>query len=243
MALADRVSTTVDRASFDDLVTLVTQAPPWEKDRLPGGRMLLQAIEQGEARRTGPDPRPLTWRLARAPRARRRIARPARSSQRRSACWALAELSSHRHEENAAKLVAAAPAAPARGCGAARVGRRLHAALDKAARRCPRGSGHGSRRGRRSWPRISRAEASRRSRRRRRPRSAAQEQRLRRTAPTRHRPPEPKPFRRRRPPPRKPPREGLAERCSSPARRRRARAGCRAPHGRPARRGVRGGRG
>src|SRR5262245_40108823 len=33
MALSDRVSTPVDRMSFDDLVTLVTQAPPWEKDR------------------------------------------------------------------------------------------------------------------------------------------------------------------------------------------------------------------
>ena len=35
-ALADRVATPVDRADFDDLVTLVTQAPPWEKDRAAG---------------------------------------------------------------------------------------------------------------------------------------------------------------------------------------------------------------
>ena len=33
IALADRVSMRVERADFDDLVTLVTQAPPWEKDR------------------------------------------------------------------------------------------------------------------------------------------------------------------------------------------------------------------
>ena len=32
-ALMDRVATPIDRADFDDLVTLVTQAPPWEKDR------------------------------------------------------------------------------------------------------------------------------------------------------------------------------------------------------------------
>ena len=50
MALSDRVGMTVDRASFDDLVTLVTQAPPWEKDRVQGVRILLRAI--GEGRRT-----------------------------------------------------------------------------------------------------------------------------------------------------------------------------------------------
>src|ERR687898_432664 len=33
MALADRVSMTVERADFDDLVTLVTSAPKWDKDR------------------------------------------------------------------------------------------------------------------------------------------------------------------------------------------------------------------
>src|SRR5207237_10643320 len=44
MALADRVSMQVERADFDDLVTLVTQAPTWEKDRLPGIRILLRAL-------------------------------------------------------------------------------------------------------------------------------------------------------------------------------------------------------
>src|SRR5215204_2854194 len=43
-ALQDRVSMGVDRASFDDLVTLVTQAPTWEKDRAQGVRILLRGL-------------------------------------------------------------------------------------------------------------------------------------------------------------------------------------------------------
>src|SRR5918912_683546 len=43
-ALADRVAMVVERADFDDLVTLVTQAPTWEKDRLQGVRILLRAL-------------------------------------------------------------------------------------------------------------------------------------------------------------------------------------------------------
>src|SRR5207249_662054 len=48
-ALADRVSMVVERADFDDLVTLVTQAPTWEKDRVQGVRILLRAIGEGKA--------------------------------------------------------------------------------------------------------------------------------------------------------------------------------------------------
>src|SRR6476646_1432908 len=48
-ALADRVSMTVERADFDDLVTLVSQAPPWEKDRSAGVRILLRAVGEGKA--------------------------------------------------------------------------------------------------------------------------------------------------------------------------------------------------
>ena len=59
MALQDRVSMRVERADFDDLVTLVTQAPTWEKERLPGIRMLLRAIAEEQARRARPDPRAL----------------------------------------------------------------------------------------------------------------------------------------------------------------------------------------
>ena len=46
MALQDRVSMRVERADFDDLVTLVTQAPTWEKERLAGIRILLRAIAE-----------------------------------------------------------------------------------------------------------------------------------------------------------------------------------------------------
>src|SRR5439155_620414 len=49
MALADRVSMIVDRASFDDLVTLVTSAPTWDKDRVQGVRTLLRALGEGKA--------------------------------------------------------------------------------------------------------------------------------------------------------------------------------------------------
>ena len=40
---------TVERADFDDLVTLVTQAPTWEKDRVQGIRTLLRALGEGKA--------------------------------------------------------------------------------------------------------------------------------------------------------------------------------------------------
>src|SRR5262249_61246756 len=68
MALADRVSMRVDRASFDDLVTLVTQAPTWDKDRQPGVRTLLQAIGQGKPDAPDQILARWTWRMARAAR-------------------------------------------------------------------------------------------------------------------------------------------------------------------------------
>ena len=46
-ALGDRVGVTVDRADFDDLVTMVTSAPTWEKVRVQGLRILLRAIGEG----------------------------------------------------------------------------------------------------------------------------------------------------------------------------------------------------
>ena len=58
-ALADRVATPVERADFDDLVTLVTQAPPWEKDRAAGVRVLLRGDRRGQGEGARPDPRPL----------------------------------------------------------------------------------------------------------------------------------------------------------------------------------------
>jgi superfamily II DNA or RNA helicase len=114
MALADRVSTTVDRASFDDLVTLVTQAPPWEKDRLPGGRMLLQAIEQGKPDAPDQILARWTWRLARATRKAQDRAASAEFAEAKRLLGALANSRGHRHEENAAKLVAAARQQPLR---------------------------------------------------------------------------------------------------------------------------------
>ena len=66
IALADRVSMRVDRADFDDLVMLVTQAPPWEKDRAAGVRIMLRAI--AESKPDAPDQilTRWTWKLARA---------------------------------------------------------------------------------------------------------------------------------------------------------------------------------
>ena len=63
-ALQDRVSMSVERADFDDLVTLVTQAPPWEKDRAAGVRILLRAIAEGKANAPDQILQRWTWRLA-----------------------------------------------------------------------------------------------------------------------------------------------------------------------------------
>src|SRR2546423_1219868 len=67
-ALSDRVSMTVERADFDDLVTLVTQAPTWEKDRLGGVRILLRAIAESKVDAPEQILARWTWRLARAAR-------------------------------------------------------------------------------------------------------------------------------------------------------------------------------
>ena len=161
MALADRVSTTVDRASFDDLVTLITQAPPWEKDRLPGCRMLLQAVAQGKPDAPDQILGRWTWRLARATRKAQDRAASAEFAEAKRLLGALANSRGHRHEENAAKLVSVAHAAAAAGGrSAARLGRGLHAARDEAARRRARGDRHRARRGRSARREPSRAEAS-----------------------------------------------------------------------------------
>ncbi len=112
MALADRVGTTVDRASFDDLVTLVTQAPPWEKDRVQGVRTLLRAI--GESRPDAPEQilARWTWRLARAVRKVLDRKASAEYPEAKRLLGALANSRGHRHEENAQKLAAAAKELP-----------------------------------------------------------------------------------------------------------------------------------
>jgi superfamily II DNA or RNA helicase len=105
MALQDRVSMSVERADFDDLVTLVTQAPPWEKERLAGIRILLRAIADGK-----PDaPEQIlvrwTWKLARASRKAQDRRASTDYPEAKRLLGALANSRGHRHEENAAKLV------------------------------------------------------------------------------------------------------------------------------------------
>jgi ribonuclease E len=112
MALADRVGMTVDRASFDDLVTLVTQAPPWEKDRVQGVRILLRAIGEGKPDAPEQILARWTWRLARAVRKVLDRKASAEYPEAKRLLGALANSRGHRHEENAAKLAAAAQEVP-----------------------------------------------------------------------------------------------------------------------------------
>jgi ribonuclease E len=111
-ALMDRVATPVERADFDDLVTLVTQAPPWEKDRAAGVRVLLRAIGDGKA--TAPDQilARWTWRLARATRKvqDRRVSTEFPEAKR--LLGAVANSRGHRHEENVNRLIQVATSMP-----------------------------------------------------------------------------------------------------------------------------------
>ncbi len=109
IALADRVATPVERADFDDLVTLVSQAPPWEKDRAAGVRIMLRAIADGKVEAVPEQIRARwTWRLARA--VRKALDRKASQEnlEAKRLLGALANSRGHRHEENAARLVRAA---------------------------------------------------------------------------------------------------------------------------------------
>jgi ribonuclease E len=108
MALQDRVSMRVERADFDDLVTLVTQAPTWEKERLPGIRVLLRAVADGKPDAPDQILARWTWRLARATRKVQDRRASADYPEAKRLLGALANSRGHRHEENAAKLVRAA---------------------------------------------------------------------------------------------------------------------------------------
>jgi hypothetical protein len=108
IALSDRVSMTVERADFDDLVTLITQAPTWEKDRMGGVRILLRAIAEGKADAPEQILARWTWRLARASRKLQDRRASAEFPEAKRLLGALANSRGHRHEENAAKLVNAA---------------------------------------------------------------------------------------------------------------------------------------
>jgi hypothetical protein len=105
MALQDRVSMRVERADFDDLVTLVGQAPTWEKERLVGIRILLRAI--ADSKPDAPDQILVrwTWKLARVTRKVQDRRASTAYPEAKRLLGALANSRGHRHEENAAKLV------------------------------------------------------------------------------------------------------------------------------------------
>jgi hypothetical protein len=111
-ALADRVGVPVERADFDDLVTLVTQAPPWEKDRTAGVRILLRAI--GDAKATAPDQilERWTWKLARS--VRKTLDRKASQEfpEGKRLLGAVANSRGNRHEENVRQIAEIAKALP-----------------------------------------------------------------------------------------------------------------------------------
>jgi ribonuclease E len=136
-ALLDRVATPVERADFDDLVTLVTQAPTWEKDRAAGVRVLLRAIGEGKAAAPEQILARWTWRLARATRKvqDRRVSTEFPEAKR--LLGAAANSRGYRHEENVNRLVQVAISMPL-AVGAALLASadgytpRANAALDRA---------------------------------------------------------------------------------------------------------------
>jgi ribonuclease E len=104
-ALGDRVAVSVDRADFDDLVTMVTSAPTWEKDRVQGIRVLLRAIGEGKVEAPPDIVARWTWRLARATRKIQDRRASADLPEAKRLLGALTNSRGHRHEENAARLV------------------------------------------------------------------------------------------------------------------------------------------
>ncbi len=104
-ALGDRVAVTVDRADFDDLVTMVTSAPTWEKDRVQGVRILLRAIGEGKVDAPEDVLARWTWRLARATRKLQDRRASSELPEAKRLLGALTNSRGHRHEENAARLV------------------------------------------------------------------------------------------------------------------------------------------
>ncbi len=111
-ALADRVATPVERADFDDLVTLVSQAPPWEKDRSAGVRILLRAVGEGKAAAPDQILARWTWKLARATRKVQDRRASAEFPEAKRLLGAVANSRGHRHEDNVAKLVQVSRALP-----------------------------------------------------------------------------------------------------------------------------------
>lgn len=109
-ALQDRVSMIVERADFDDLVTLVSQAPPWEKDRSAGVRILLRAIGEGKANAPDQILQRWTWKLAKATRKVQDRRASAEFPEAKRLLGAVANSRGHRHEENVGRLAQVAKA-------------------------------------------------------------------------------------------------------------------------------------
>ena len=103
---------TIERADFDDLVTLVSQAPPWEKDRAAGIRILLRAIGEGKANAPDQILQRWTWKLAKATRKIQDRRASAEFPEAKRLLGAVANSRGHRHEENVNKLVQVAKALP-----------------------------------------------------------------------------------------------------------------------------------
>jgi hypothetical protein len=112
-ALGDRVATPVDRADFDDLVTIVTSAPTWEKDRIAGTRVLLRAIAESKAAAPEDIVARWTWKLAKATRKLQDRRASAELPDAKKLLGAVANSRGHRHEENVARLVNVAIEQPA----------------------------------------------------------------------------------------------------------------------------------
>ncbi|MDX6397969.1 MAG: ribonuclease [Gaiellaceae bacterium] len=111
-ALQDRVSMQVERAEFDDLVTLVSQAPPWDKDRAAGVRILLRAIGEGKANAPDQILQRWTWKLAKVTRKIQDRRASAEFPEAKRLLGAVANSRGHRHEENVQKLAQVATALP-----------------------------------------------------------------------------------------------------------------------------------
>src|SRR5207237_4648769 len=80
-------------------------APPWEKDRAAGVRILLRAIAEGKVNAPGQILARWTWKLARATRKLQDRTASAEHPEAKRLLGALANSRGHRHEENAARLV------------------------------------------------------------------------------------------------------------------------------------------
>ena len=136
IALADRVSMRTDRADFDDLVTLVSQAPPWDKDRSAGVRLLLRAIAEGNPDAPDQILARWTWKFARAVRKTldRKASQEYPDAKRLLGALANSRGPAPRGECGSPCQGGARDAARCRG-GPARDGGGLHAAGDQRARR------------------------------------------------------------------------------------------------------------